>query len=329
LLYVLATLAAMAAIPALALWYSVVFPRQPFSGPLPRLDQETRALAARLKTHVRVIASRPRNLDHPAELEAAASYIERTLTDLGYRPGRQAYDVRGTSVRNIETVIDPAAADPDTPTYVIGAHYDSPAGSPGANDNGTGVAALIELARALRPATPMRHRLRLVFFVNEEHPYGKTPDMGSYRHAERLKKSGETVAGMMSLETIGYFSDQPGSQTFPAPFGLIYEDVGNFVAFVGLPRARAFVRRVLRSFRSHTQFPSIGGVAPAFVPGIDFSDHWSYDQFGFAAIMVTDTAPFRNPNYHKRGDLPDTVDYESLARVTKGIERVVRDLVSE
>lgn len=309
------------------LWYSIVFPRQPFHGPLPPLTSEEANLSRLLREHVTAIASRPHNLEFYADLVDAASYIERKLAEFGYAPERQEYIERGRPVRNIEAVIEPAGAGNDVPTYVVGAHYDSAGASPGANDNGTGVAATLELARLLRDVKPRETRLRLVFWVNEEFPFGRTPNMGSYRHAQALQQKGERVAGAISLETIGYFSDEPGSQRFPAPFNLIYEDRGNFVAFVGLPGSRAFVHRALRAFRRVTAFPSIGGVAPDVIEGIGNSDHWSYHQMGYPALMVTDTAPFRNPQYHERTDLPDTVHYESLARVTKGIERMLRELV--
>lgn len=286
-------------------------------------------LAKRLKAHVRAVASKPHNLDHYADLEAAAVYIEQTLKSYGYQPERQEYLCRGKPVRNIEVVISNRKGYIWTPwTYVVGAHYDSPDDSPGANDNGTGVAAILELARLLRGLNPKTHRLRLVLWVNEEAPYGKTPDMGSWQHAKRLKDSEEKVAGAIALETLGYFSDEPGSQKFPPPFGLIYPDRGNFIAFVGLWGARRLVGRSLRLFRKHAQFPSIGGVAPGLIHGIDLSDHWAYDQFGFPAMMITDTAPFRNPYYHQTEDLPRNVDYGSLARITAGLDRMIRDLVS-
>jgi Zn-dependent M28 family amino/carboxypeptidase len=210
---------------------------------------------------------------------------------------------------------------------VVGAHYDSPDDSPGANDNGTGVAALIEIARAVRSTRPERTRLRLVFFVNEEQPYGQTEAMGSWRYARDLKDTGERVAGMLALETIGYFSDWPGSQRFPPPFGLIYPNKGNFIAFVALPGARSFLHRSVKAFRQSASFPSIGGVAPSFISGVDLSDHWSFHQLGYPALMVTDSAPFRNPYYHELDDLPENVDYESLARVTSGIIGMLRALV--
>lgn len=311
-----------------ALWYSIVFPRQPFAGDPPPLTAEEEDLSKRLETHIRAVASKPHNLDHYPDLEAAAQYIESKLRSFGYTPEPQEYQVHGKPVRNIEVVIGPAAGASDAATYIIGGHYNSADDAPGANDNGTAVAAALELARMLRGWTPKRHRLRIVFWVNEEAPYGKTADMGSWQHAKRLKDSGEVVAGAIALETIGYFSDEPNSQEFPPPFGLIYPHRGNFIAFVGLIGARPLVHRTLTSFRRHTKFPSIGGVAPGFLRGIDLSDHWAYHQFGFPSMMVTDTAPFRNPYYHEPDDLPENVDYESLARVTKGLERVLREIVT-
>lgn len=313
---------------AAAFLYTIVLPRQPFHGPLPPLSNGQARLAGRLRTHVEKIASRPRNIAQPAALEEAAVYIEGRLTAFGLTPAAQAFEAGGQTVRNIEVVIPPVPDDADALTYVVGAHYDSAEQSPGANDNGTGVASLIELARQLATRGGSRHRLRLVFFVNEEEPYGKTPLMGSWRHARQLAERGERVAGMIALETLGYFSDAPASQAFPPPFGLIYPRVGNFVAFVGLGGSRRFLHRTIRAFRRHTPFPSIGGVVPGFIEGADLSDHWAYAQFGFPALMVTDTAPFRNPYYHADDDLPGCVDYDSLARITMGLELAIRDLVS-
>lgn len=289
-------------------------------------DRDPRALASTLERHIVAIASRPHNIDHYPALEAAAQYIEATLSAAGLTPVPQRYQVDGYDVRNIEVVITPPDAGPDTPTFVLGAHYDSADDSPGAHDNGTGVAAALELARRLGRVPPQSIRLRVVFWVNEEQPYGKSPDMGSWRHAQRLKASGEPVIGALALETLGYFSRRTGSQQFPFPFGLIYPRIGDFVAFVGLPGSRALTHRLTRSFRRHCDVPSIGGVAPGFIPGVDLSDHWAYHQFGFPALMVTDTAPFRNPYYHQTDDLPATVDYATLQRITLGLERAIRDI---
>ncbi len=151
--------------------------------------------------------------------------------------------------------------------------------------------------------------------------------MGSYRYAKSLHDSGEKLLGMISLETIGSFSDEPGSQSYPFPFNHVFSDVGNFVAFVALPGGRAFLHEVVGAFREHTQFPTIGGTAPDNIPGIGWSDHWSFWMLGYPAIMVTDTAPFRYPHYHKPTDTPDKVAYDKLARITLGIEAATRDLL--
>ena len=315
------------ALVAAAVWYAIVFPRQPFMGPLAPLGAEEKALAQRLQIHVTAVASEPHNLDHYEALEAAARYIETALSGFGLTPRAQIFTVAGKPVRNIEVVWEPPGATPSTPTIVVGAHYDSADDVPGANDNGSGVAAALELAHTLAALKPASHRLRLALWVNEEQPYGKTPDMGSWQHAKVLKERGENIIGMIALETIGYFSDEPNSQEFPPPFGLIYPNTGNFIAFVGLPGSRAFLHRALAVYRRHAQFPSIGGVAPGFLEGIDLSDHWAFHHFGFPAMMVTDTAPFRNPYYHEPDDLPENVDYESLARVTLGLEKMLREMV--
>jgi Zn-dependent M28 family amino/carboxypeptidase len=199
--------------------------------------------------------------------------------------------------------------------------------APGANDNGTGVAAVLEIARMLK-GVPLKSRtLRLVLFVNEEPPYDRTPYMGSVRYAHMLKEHNVRVAGMMSLETLGCFSDEPGSQKYPAPFGLIFPSKANFIAFIAMPGSRSFLHDVVASFRRHTDFPTIGGTAPDQIDGIGWSDHWSFWQLGYPAVMVTDTALFRYRHYHKATDTPDKVDFKKLARITLGLEQTVRDLL--
>ena len=209
--------------------------------------------------------------------------------------------------------------------FVVGAHYDSYFHAPGANDNATGTVGVIELARLLadlRAASSLR--IRLVLFVNEEPPYFKSELMGSLVYARRLKHSNEPVLGMFSLETLGFYSDEEHSQRYPPPLGLLYPTTGNFVAFVGLTSSRALVRKAVGTFRAVAHFPSVGGTAPGVVPGIDWSDHWSFEKVGIPSLMVTDTALFRYPHYHTSADSPDKVDYERLARVITGLERLIR-----
>jgi peptidase M28-like protein len=321
-------LVAAVALIALAAWYALAVPGRRHAGPLPPSTAEEHDLALRLKAHVMAIASVPHNVKHYAALEQAAQHIERTLQGLGYSIDRQVFSVAGRAVRNIEAKLEPRI-EPKA-SLVVGAHYDSYKNAPGANDNGTGVAAVLELARLLKGWLPQRLRLRLVLFVNEEPPYFRTPDMGSWRYAKLLSERGEEVHGMISLETLGSFSEKPGSQKYPSPFGLVFPSTADFIAFVGLPGSRAFLHEVMKSFRRHTAFPSIGGLAPdALVPGVGWSDHWAFGGFDYPAIMVTDTALFRYPHYHLPSDTPDKLDYDRLARITKGLERVVREVAME
>jgi Peptidase family M28 len=309
-----------------ALHYMTAVPGVSYRGAPPPLTAEEAALAVALERHIGTIAAREHNVVHYDELEKVARYIEATLASAGYAVGRQEFVADGKPVRNIDATIEPAgASDPDV--IVVGAHYDSVRDSPGANDNGSGAAAVLELARLLRDLNGQSNkRIRFVLFVNEEPPYFRTEAMGSLNYARALAQRRERVVAMYSLETIGFYSSEPGSQAYPAPFGLIFPDRGDFVAFVGLLRSRPLLQETIRSFRSHTSFPSIGGVAPGFVPGIAWSDHWAFAEQGFQAVMITDTAPFRYPHYHRPSDTPDKVDTESLARLVKGIERVIRDL---
>jgi hypothetical protein len=309
-----------------ALHYMTAVPGAPYRGAPPPLTAEEAALAEALGRHLGTIAAREHNVVHYDELEKVARYIEATLASTGYAVGRQEFVTDGKLVRNIDATIEPAGAS-DPEVIVIGAHYDSVRGSPGANDNGSGTAAVLELARLLRDLDGKGNkRIRLVLFVNEEPPYFRTEAMGSLNYARALAQRRERVVAMYSLETIGFYSSAPGSQAYPAPFGLIFPDRGDFVAFVGLLRSRPLLQETIRSFRSHTSFPSIGGVAPGFVPGIAWSAHWAFAAQGFQAVMITDTAPFRYPHYHRPSDTPDKVDTENLARLVKGIERVIRDL---
>lgn len=307
-----------------AYWYSVAVPGTSYRGALPPLTTEEASLSKRLRAHISAIGSREHNLETYDELEKAARYIETALEQYGYTPVLHVFSVDGKDVRNIEVVIE--AANPDPETIVVGAHYDSAQGTPGANDNATGTAAVTELARLLSDLKGNSgKRIRLVLFVNEERPWFGTDAMGSLRYARMLKERGERVTTMYSLETIGYYSSEPDSQKYPSPFNLIFDDRGDFIAFVGMLASRPLLQETMRSFRSHTSFPSIGGVAPARIPGISWSDHWAFAEVGYPALMITDTAPFRYPHYHRATDTPDKVDPDKLARVVKGIERVVRE----
>jgi Zn-dependent M28 family amino/carboxypeptidase len=308
------------------LWYMVAVPGKSYTEPLKPLTAEETALRDRLWRHVVAVASREHNMFHFAALEAAAKYIEETLGSVGYEPQMQRNKVATGEVRNIEAeVIGRGRAGE---IIVVGAHYDSVLGSPGANDNGSGVAATLELARLFRNRQPAR-TLRFVLFVNEEPPYFKTSEMGSRIYVRRAKERGENIVAMFSLETIGYYSDEAGSQHYPFPLGLFYPRTANFIAFVSNFASRPLLHEALTAFRRHAEFPSEGIAGPALVPGMDWSDHWSFWKEGYPAVMVTDTAPYRYPHYHAATDTPDRVDYERLARVTSGLFKMLQDLAGE
>jgi hypothetical protein len=259
-------------------------------------------------------------LQRPRRLAAAADYVAAQWTQMGFAVQRQTYRVARDEVCNLEIEI-PGAVRPDE-IVVIGAHYDSALGTPAANDNGSGVAALLALAARFHGRRHDR-TLRFVAFVNEEPPYFQTEAMGSWVYARRCRQRNEQIVAMLSLETIGYYSDLPGSQSYPLPLGWLYPTTGNFVAFVGSLRSAALVRQSLGVFRQHEAFPSEGGALPAAVPGVGFSDHWSFWQEGYPGAMVTDTAMFRYSHYHEPTDTPDRIDYEKTARVVRGLEAVV------
>jgi len=264
-----------------------------------------------------------RNLWHYQALVAAADYIEQTFVELGYRPTAETFVSRGQTVRNI--VAEKRGSSNTEEIVLVGAHYDSVLGSPGANDNGSGVAALLELARLLAKRGSPR-TVRFVAFVNEEPPFTYTAEMGSLVHAKASKARGDDIQAMLSLETIGYYADEPGSQQYPFPLRWFYPDTANFIGFVGNLSSRKLVRSTLGAFRRHASFPAEGAAVPEQIPGVGWSDHWSFWQAGYRAIMVTDTAFYRYAHYHTERDTPDKVDYERTARVVAGLARVIANL---
>ena len=293
------------------LHYMTAMPGNSYAGPLPALTDAERALAERLRRHVTALAESERN----ADLERAARYIESAFAAHGVAVESDWFVSRGRKVRNVQT--------PGPAAIVVGAHYDSVFRSPGANDNASGVAAVIELAALL----PDRG-IRFIAFANEESPYFRGPDMGSWHSARTSRERGEALRAMISLEMLGYYRDEPGSQRYPAPLGLLYPDRANFIGFVGDLGSRALVHKVIAAFRRHAQFPSEGVAAPAIIPGIDWSDHWSFRKHGYPAMMVTDTAFNRYPHYHEPTDTADKLDYERMARVTLGLAATLRDLAA-
>ena len=293
------------------------------AGPLSPEDVDLRN---ELKADVQKLAGEigERNMWHYPQLNAAADFIENSFARAGLYPRRDGYELIGQACHNIEGEIPGASQT----IVLVGAHYDSVFGSPGANDNGSGVAALLALVRRFA-AKSTQQTLRFVAFVNEEPPYFLSDQMGSFVYASRCKARGDRINAMISLETIGYFSDAPRSQTYPSPgLGLFYPKVGNFIGFVANVHSRALMRRAIALFREHARIPSEGAALPAFIPGVSWSDQWSFWHHGYPGIMVTDTAPFRYPHYHSSSDTPDKLDYDRFALVVDGIEKVIGQLAA-
>jgi hypothetical protein len=289
--------------------------RQPTRGEYPYVG-DTRAEAPRLRNHVDFLATQcvPRNPESPEQLAKAAEYVRKELERWTPDVRIQRYEVGRGACENIV-----ARFDADGPKIIVGAHYDASGPTPGADDNASGVAGLLELARLLASA-PVKPHVELVAYSTEEPPYFDTNLMGSVTHARSLHDGAEPVRCMIALEMIGYYTDR---QSYDIPLlGVIYPRHGRFAAAIGGWRERGLVRHMKRAFRGASSMPIYSYSGPA-VPGVDFSDHRSYWDEDIPAFMVTDTAFLRNPHYHTPADTPDTLDYEAMAQVVDGVYNFV------
>ena len=270
-----------------------------------------------LREHVEAIAGAEHNVVNFARLHQAAEYIEQQWREQGYVVARQSYRVGAVECANLEVTIPGTTKSNEI--IVVGAHYDSVEGAPGANDNASGVAAMLEISRKFT-AIPSDRTVRFVAFVNEEPPYFETELMGSRVYAKACRQRGDDIRVMLSLETLGYYSEQAGSQRFPSPlFRLFYPNRGNFVAFASDYRSRPLLQEAIAAFRGNSKFPAECIASFPKLAGVGLSDNASFWREGYRAMMVTDTAPFRYPHYHAVTDTPDKIDYDSLARVTEGL----------
>lgn len=318
-------------LPAVAvamLWaVSIRMPGKSAEGSLPALTPNEVELSGNLRRHVEMLAGRigERNYIKRHALDSAAEYVRATFTALGLPVSEQEFSAKGQSFRNIEATLGGSSRANEI--IVIGGHYDSVLGTPGADDNASGTGAILELARMLRGARPDR-TIRFVAFANEEPPFFFTEDMGSRHYARAARARGDDIVAMLSLETIGYYRDGPGSQHYPPILGSFYPAQGNFIGVVGNVSSRSLVHRVIADFRDSTRFPSAGTAAWMRIPGISWSDQWSFWREGYDGVMITDTAPFRNDNYHQPWDRPDSLNYDHMARVVSGVARTVRHLAS-
>lgn len=280
----------------------------------------------RLRSHVVKLAGEigARDLfrNNNRGLKASSDYIGSELKSYGYKVEYQEYPSAGVKVKNI-IAAKPGLSAPDE-IIIVGAHYDS-CDNPGADDNASGVAGVLELARRLA-AKPSARTVKFLAFVNEEPPFFRAKDMGSFVYASEAAGKKDDIKGAIVLEMIGYYSDAPFSQHYPPLIGVFYPNKGDYPALVSNFHSRGLAWKIRDSFKSAAAQPLETAILPAMIPGVDFSDHRSFWKYGYPAVMFTDTAFYRNPNYHKQTDTPETLDYSRMALFLDGLEKAVLDL---
>jgi len=293
---------------------------------LPRADTFTDVEVKRLFGHVENLSVRigSRSFYEYDRLKQAEDYIREALENLGCPYSLQSYEYKGKVFSNI--VVTLSGQDSDNGSVIVGAHYDTVFGTPGADDNASAVAVLLEICRLLQGHKPLR-TLRFVFFTLEEPPLFRSRHQGSYVYARHLKEKKEAVHAMLCLEMVGYFNNQDGGQAFPVPgMNLLYPSTPNFIGIVGNLQSRALVEKVRDSIKRGSTIHVEGIATVPYVPGVDFSDHRSFWKMGYPAVMITDTAFYRNPNYHTENDTIDTLDFVKMASLLKGLVQASVDL---
>ena len=268
-----------------------------------------------------------RNLRKPAKLAEAADYIQKTMESMQYKIERQSFDVVGFERFPCHNLIaEVLGKDKPKEIVLIGAHYDSAQGTPGANDNGSGTAALIEIANQMR-GRQFSQTVRFVFFTNEEPPFfQRDGQMGSWVYAKACRQRGDTLKLVMSLETMGYFTDVPDSQKYPPLLAALYPSTGNFIGLVSDVRSRPMLLDVEKRLRKQCEVDVQIGSLPSELQGVGWSDHWSFWQEGYMGLMVTDTALFRYPHYHQPTDTVDKIEFVRFSQVVDGLAKMIEDL---
>lgn len=292
------------------------------------MDTDESELMRRLRGHVQQLAGEigERNIYRIQALQSAMSYIASEWQAQGYPVEQIAYEISGLRCVNLE--VTHIGDRYPKEILLIGAHYDSVIGSPGANDNASGVAALLEVSR-LFSGIQTAMTVRFVAFVNEEPPFFLTGQQGSMVYARAARRRGDDIRLMASLETIGCYSSKPGSQSYPPLFSFFYPDRANFIGMVSDFRSRSSLRRLAAAFRAHSDFPLQTTATFRLIPGVSWSDHRSFWRQGYRALMITDTAFYRYQYYHTSGDTPDKVCYPELAQVTRGLFEAFAALANE
>lgn len=288
--------------------------------PLTTVQQERKELYIK---QLNEFAQKPHNFMYAKELEQTKLFIKKELESYGYKVNVLEYGQQ--KFGNVEVVINAKNPTADKGTIVIGAHYDSEGEAPGANDNGSGVIILLDLAKRLKNVNT-NHKLRLVFFVNEEPPFFRQTDMGSTIYADKLVATGEKVEAMYAFDALGYYFEKPGTQHYPFLFAPFFPNKANFVAFVGGINSRKLIQDSIGAFRNKSHFPSEGVSAPSYIQGIDFSDHLSFSKHNIPALMITDTAFFRSKTYHTVNDTIERLNVNKMVQLTDELEKMFKTL---
>jgi Zn-dependent M28 family amino/carboxypeptidase len=305
--------------------YHLVVIRDSREHPPFKFNENLISIRNRLNHHVHLLSEEigERHIANPASIDRTVDYILQEFEKAGFNPKLHAYGRDGL-YHNV--VAELAGGNKKDEIIIIGAHYDTVRLSPGADDNASGVAALLVIAGHLAGNRPEK-TIRFIAFANEEQPFSESDDMGSRMYAREMRSRNENILVMFSLEMLGCYSDQAGSQNYPAPLNWFYPHTASFIAFIANISSRPLLLQAIRRFQRHSDFPVEGLAAPEiFLPDIRRSDHASFWDHGYKAVMITDTALYRNRNYHTAGDIARTLDYEKMATVIQGLILMVTDL---
>lgn len=301
------------------IFFAMWMPGKSYSGSFTGTPTESE-IEADLRTHIHNLCKVIGQRNSQTALQASVDYIKTNLAKLGYEVREQEFEVDQQKFRNLEAELK--GNSPDAETLLVGAHYDSVTGSPGADDNGSGVATVLELAKLCKDKQH-KNNIRFVLFACEEPPYFSSENMGSCHYAKLCKKEGKKIQGILVMETLGYYTDKPDSQTYPLGFAPGYPTIGNFIGFVGNQSSRPLIEKCVKTFREQCDFPSEGISAPDWINGIDWSDQYWFWKNSIPGLMITDTAPYRYPHYHSLQDTEDKLNYPSFAKVVSGLLKVV------
>lgn len=278
-------------------------------------DPDVSVLRLRSSVEALCAISPARNSKNIASLDKAAQYISDQFKQCGMNPEIQCFGLK-KEYKNVIASVGPVSGD----RIIVGAHYDVCGNQPGADDNASGVAALLEVARfAKQQEKELQYRVDFVAYSLEEPPYFGTEGMGSYFHAKTLHDAKIKVRAMICFDMVGYFTDEEDSQRYPVIFlDWFYPDAGNYISVVGNYSSSSLANQVADQLET-SKLPVESIKAPSWLTGVDFSDHRNYWKFDIPAVMITDTAFYRNANYHRKTDTPDTLNYESIKKVVTGI----------